>query len=304
MDFSRQRVSRVVCRKSEIDLCPLEIRVKVQESVNTEFGSPLMHSQAAPTARARVNSTTSSRCQQHVGHIIEPASIAMECCDAAFHDSLDSVMYSESCASHLAYCSLCDIEQCHSIHTTTPVDVLVAPSAPIGAIVRSENPTPPTVPRCDSLPQVWGTQPPMTPGTVPAIQVLRRVFSTSNLTRHAPEMYSIRALRKLYLCAHARGTLSDLSDTQFSAIIALFGTLSVPNPPNEFKSPLAQHTEKRQSRAWWGFILQMVQDKKRVTGILKGCDLYWLMRARASGTSLNDLNMYVGNGGEFFIIMQ
>ncbi|KAH9960907.1 hypothetical protein BC827DRAFT_1267959 [Russula dissimulans] len=136
----------------------------------------------------------------------------------------------------------------------------------------------------------------MTPGTVPAIQVLRRVFSTSNLARHAPEMYSIRALRKLYLCAHARGTLSDLSDTQFSAIIALFGTLSVPNPPNEFKSPLAQHTEKRQSRAWWGFILQMVQDKKRVTGILKGCDLYWLMRARASGTSLNDLNMYVGNG--------
>ena len=113
-------------------------------------------------------------------------------------------------------------------------------------------------------------------------------------------MYSIRALRKLYLRAYARGMLGDLSGSQFSAIIALFGTLSVPDPPNEFKSPLAQHTEKGEPRTWWGFILQMVQDKKRVTGILKGCDLYWLMRARASGTSLNGLDVYVGDGGEFF----
>ena len=93
--------------------------------------------------------------------------------------------------------------------------------------------------------------------------------------------------------------LSDLSGPQFSAMIALFGTLSVSDPPCQFKSPLAQHMGKGEPRAWWGFVLQMVQDKKRVTGILKDCDLYWLMRARVSEAFLVDLNVYPGDSGEF-----
>ena len=93
--------------------------------------------------------------------------------------------------------------------------------------------------------------------------------------------------------------LSDLSGPQFSAMIALFGTLSVSDPPCQFKSPLAQHMDKREPRTWWGFILQMVRDKKRVTGILRECDLYWLMRARVSEASLVDLNIYAGDSGEF-----
>ncbi len=93
--------------------------------------------------------------------------------------------------------------------------------------------------------------------------------------------------------------LSDLSNPQFSAMIALFGTLSVPDPPCQFKSPLAQHMDMKETRAWWGFILQMVRDKKQVMGILKESDLYWLMRARVVESSLIDLNVYAGDGGEF-----
>jgi hypothetical protein len=93
--------------------------------------------------------------------------------------------------------------------------------------------------------------------------------------------------------------LGDLSGPQFSAIIALYGTLSVTNPPSQFKSPLAQHIDKRYPRAWWGFIFQMVQDKQRVTGVLKACDVYWLMRAKASKVPLTYLNVYAGDAGGF-----
>ena len=93
--------------------------------------------------------------------------------------------------------------------------------------------------------------------------------------------------------------LSDLSSPRFSALISLFGTLSVPDPPCQFKSPLAQHMDMKQPRTWWGFIFQMVRDKKKVTGVLKKSDLYWLIRARVSEASMVDLNVYAGDGGEF-----
>lgn len=97
--------------------------------------------------------------------------------------------------------------------------------------------------------------------------------------------------------------LSDLSGPQFSAMISLFGTLSVSDPPCQFKSPLAQHMDKKGRRAWWGFIIQMVRDRKRIRGTLNECDLYWLMRARVSEASSVDLNVYAGDGGEFRVYL-
>ena len=151
----------------------------------------------------------------------------------------------------------------------------------------------------NSEPQTLGVQQPVSHNTVPGIRILCRIFSASNLTRRNPDIYSTRALRELYLGASARGMLSDLSGPRFSAIISLFGTLSVPDPPCQFKSPLAQHMNTKQPRTWWGFISQMVRDKKQVTGVLKESDLYWLMRARVSEASMMDLNVYAGHGGEF-----
>lgn len=150
-----------------------------------------------------------------------------------------------------------------------------------------------------SEPQTLGVQQPISPGAVPGIRILCRIFSASNLTRRNPDVYSTRALRELYLGASARGMLSDLSGPQFSAIISLFGTLSEPDPPCRFKSPLAQHMDTKQPRAWWGFIFQMVRDKKQITGVLKESDLYWLMRARVSEASMVDLIVYAGDRGEF-----
>lgn len=150
-------------------------------------------------------------------------------------------------------------------------------------------------------PNVLENSQPTPSTTVPAIRILRRIFSVSNVTRGKPVTYPIRTLRQLYHGAHARGTLNDLSGFQFSAIISLFGTLSVHDPPSQFMSSLAQHMDKRKYRAWWGFIFQMVRDKKRVKGLLNEGDLYWLLRARASEAFLTSLNVYTGDGGEFTI---
>jgi hypothetical protein len=49
----------------------------------------------------------------------------------------------------------------------------------------------------------------LTSATVPAIRILCRVFSVSNLTSGKPVTYPIRTLRELYHGAHARGTLND-----------------------------------------------------------------------------------------------
>ena len=62
-------------------------------------------------------------------------------------------------------------------------------------------------------------------------------------------------------------------------------------------SPLAQHIDRKRYRAWWGFIFQMVRDKKRVAGLLKEGDLYWLLRAKTSEASLTGLNVYASDGG-------
>ena len=113
--------------------------------------------------------------------------------------------------------------------------------------------------------------------------------------------YPIRTLRELYHGVHARGTLNDLNNSQFSAIIFLFGTLSVHDPPSQFTSPLAQHMDTKRYRAWWGFIFQMVHDKKRLAGRLNEGDLYWPLRARTSEASLTGLNVYAGDGGGFAV---
>ncbi|KAF8273294.1 hypothetical protein EI94DRAFT_1298434 [Lactarius quietus] len=137
--------------------------------------------------------------------------------------------------------------------------------------------------------------PPTSSATAPAIRKLCRVFSVSNLTSATPVTYPIRTLRELYHGAHARGTLNDLSNSQFSAIISLFGTLSAHDPPSQFISPLAHHLDKRRHRVWWGFIFQMVRDKERVTGHLNEGDLYWLLRARTSEASVAGLNVHAGD---------
>ena len=210
----------------------------------------------------------------------------------------------ESCIPTLVCISSCllfhpQYSQHHSTNTTIPNDARETSSVFSGVIARNEDNTFPAIPKYGSPSQTLGERRPLPSASVPAIRILCRIFSASNLARNTPDIYSPRALRELYLIAHARGMLGELSGPQFSAMIALYGTLSVMDPPSRFKSPLAQHIDRRDPRAWWGFIFQMVRDKQRVTGVLKECDLYWLIRAKASKVPLAYLNVYAGDDGGF-----
>lgn len=213
----------------------------------------------------------------------------------------------ESCIPTLVRISSClllrpQYSQRHSPNTTIPSDIRETSSGVSGVIARNADNAPLAIRQCGPPSQTLGERRPLPPASVPAIRILCRIFSASNLAQNTPEIYSPRVLRQLYLGAHARGMLGDLSGPQFSALIALYGTLSATDPPSQFKSPLAQHIDKRDTRAWWGFIFQMVRDKQRVTGVLKGCDLYWLMRAKASKVPLAYLNVYAGDSGGFLSI--
>jgi len=203
----------------------------------------------------------------------------MECCDAAFHDSKDTEVYSDICECHVFPAIPFVLFISHSTHTHTHTAISNDGLGP--------------------EPQTFGVQQPMSVGAAPGIRILCRIFSASNLMRRDPDVCSTRTLRGLYLGASARGMLGDLSGPRFSAIISLFGTLSVPDLSCQFKSPLAQHMDTNNPRAWWGFISQMARDKKRITGVLRESDLYWLMRARVSEAYMVDLNVYAGEGGEF-----
>jgi len=81
-----------------ICLSSTEIRVKVQQSVNTIFRSPLQ-------ANRVVHQSLWTGPAKHVESLgrtfvvlSDTRKVAMECCDVAFHDSPDRVMYSDSCA--------------------------------------------------------------------------------------------------------------------------------------------------------------------------------------------------------------
>ena len=83
MDFSRQRSEDGDSGNGLVD--PLVYRILKLKFECRQVPNVHLH---APGKRTRESSRW-----RHVHY-----SIAMECCDAAFHDSKDRVMYSDSCA--------------------------------------------------------------------------------------------------------------------------------------------------------------------------------------------------------------
>jgi hypothetical protein len=77
-----------------------EIRVKVQLSVNTGFKSP--HASRVHRFGFGQVLLAPAKHVESLGHTLvilsDARKVAMECCDVAFHDSPDRVMYSDSCA--------------------------------------------------------------------------------------------------------------------------------------------------------------------------------------------------------------
>ncbi|KAI0045849.1 hypothetical protein FA95DRAFT_1573529 [Auriscalpium vulgare] len=114
----------------------------------------------------------------------------------------------------------------------------------------------------------------------PPIKLLRQLLSPTNIASDAPLLLSAQTIRSLYLRAASNGALDEFSSTRFSALLALFGTLSHGRGAGAHASKLAGHMEEGDRKQWWGFMLHIVRDMKKSRKELGSADLFWLVKAR------------------------
>jgi hypothetical protein len=121
------------------------------------------------------------------------------------------------------------------------------------------------------------------------------IFLFPNIaSEHSVTYHLIRILRELSCMSwRTRSWYHDPSNSQFSAIISLFGTRSVYDPPSQFTSPLAQHMVKRNYQdsffRWYAIKLGYeASHRGRAKSTL-----------RTSEASLTALDVNACGGGEF-----
>src|SRR5260221_362391 len=206
MDFSRQPALRwCVGRSNQFRFVfvhqSAHIRVKVRHSVNTGFRSPLQ-------AHVPLWTSTSTSSRSAARSLFSRTRVKSRWNVAMLPFTTPQT---ESCIPTLVRISSClpfrpQYSQHHSTNTTIPNDVRETSSGFSGVIARNEDNTPPAIPQCGSPSQTLGERRrPLPSASVPAIRILCRIFSASNLARNTPEIYSPRVLRGLYLGARERG---------------------------------------------------------------------------------------------------
>lgn len=91
-----------------------------------------------------------------------------------------------------------------------------------------------------------------------------------------------RTLKKLYTLAKSRAQLPRLTSKQFTQLLSLMGTLSLPAPraPCIYFSKLVSHIDESSFQTHWPFVLEVVRDKEELGWKLDGTDRYWMMRAQ------------------------
>lgn len=93
------------------------------------------------------------------------------------------------------------------------------------------------------------------------------------------QSYNIDELVSLVASVQAEGQLSKLKPNDMSAIISLFGTLSIyPATTQIYDNPLASCITTQSPRTYWSLIAQIAHEKVRLSRGLTPSDHYWLMR--------------------------
>lgn len=115
------------------------------------------------------------------------------------------------------------------------------------------------------------------------VSLLKAFLAPANLTAPAPTKHTANTIRSIYLSAKSRTTLHNLSAADFSALISLFGSLSMSTPDNLyhslFASPSLPNVRGIGERSYWPFVAQLGGDKRRLCLDLEPSDHYWLMCA-------------------------
>lgn len=119
-----------------------------------------------------------------------------------------------------------------------------------------------------------------------AVQALKALLSPDNLTRSNPTVYTANTIRSMYRSAKAYTLLQDLTASEFSALISLFGTLSLSSTEGPYQSiyshPLAVHipSKAQPCRSYWSLVGELVAEKHRLLRTLDRSDHFYGMHAK------------------------
>lgn len=127
-----------------------------------------------------------------------------------------------------------------------------------------------------------------------AILALKALLSSDNLARPKPTVYTANTIRSIYRSVKAYGLLRDLTATELSALISLFGSLSLSSPGVPYRSiyahSLAAHLpdKGKSGRSYWTLIAELVLEKKRLHRRLSRSDHFYAMHAQLGGLLILD----------------
>ncbi|KAH9949975.1 hypothetical protein B0H21DRAFT_725575 [Amylocystis lapponica] len=113
--------------------------------------------------------------------------------------------------------------------------------------------------------------------------LLRQLLSEPVTIPPSPIRFGTRRLRVLYASIKTRSMLHLLSSADQSALVSLFGSLSLSTSKDPylgiFGHPFTPHMRESSFRNSWSFVVQLAKDKRRLGRTLSHSDRYWLMQA-------------------------
>lgn len=123
-----------------------------------------------------------------------------------------------------------------------------------------------------------------------SIPILKAFLSCNNIISTQPTLHTANTIRSLYHSAEARSQLGTLSAKEFSALISLFGSLSLSTPGRPYISiyahPLTTATLEKGSReyhrSYWPMVARLVSEKFQ-RAPLGPSDHYYSMHAQLAG---------------------
>ncbi|KAF7791199.1 hypothetical protein EIP86_002212 [Pleurotus ostreatoroseus] len=126
-----------------------------------------------------------------------------------------------------------------------------------------------------------------------AVSRLKSTLARMQSRDHFLDHLSARILRTLYASAKTQSQTRELTASEWSALVSIFGTLSLSTTQQVFRGLFAHPaaalmSQASKERTHWRFVVQLTVDKLQFHKNLSTSDRYWVMRARLTEVDLLD----------------
>lgn len=135
-----------------------------------------------------------------------------------------------------------------------------------------------------------------------SIAALKALLSSDNAASQDPIVHTANAIHSVYRGAKTCSHLRRFTPPEFSALISLFGSLSLSTLGNPYHSVFAHPLTARvlsarsgkSSRSYWPLVAEIGRDKHQLYASLGPADHYFVMHAQLAGLSALDGQEHVG----------